>query len=151
MFNINFPMRSAKHFFPLPFIYFFIPLRYFTEWFPLLYSWFFLIFYLLLHNFRFSAKRPNLSNRFCLPRSGILYSTKTPSIFQIEKLSDLSRIRLSRFKLSKIVHAPFFKDVAIGCFVKVGIGANQGRPVYRVISDILIVRITRFEEDSRGE
>ena len=27
---------------------------------------------------------------------------------------------------------PFFKDVAIGCFVRVGIGAHEGRMVYRV-------------------
>ena len=27
---------------------------------------------------------------------------------------------------------PFFKDVAVGCYVRVGIGAHEGRMVYRV-------------------
>ena len=27
---------------------------------------------------------------------------------------------------------PFFRDVAIGCYVRVGIGAHEGRMVYRV-------------------
>ena len=27
---------------------------------------------------------------------------------------------------------PFFKDVIVGCFVRVGIGAHEGRMVYRV-------------------
>ena len=27
---------------------------------------------------------------------------------------------------------PFFKDVVVGCFVRVGIGAHEGRMVYRV-------------------
>ncbi|CDW53416.1 Plus-3 domain containing protein, partial [Trichuris trichiura] len=38
-----------------------------------------------------------------------------------------------------LVHAPFFKDTAIGCFVRIGIGSNNGNPVYRVaeIVDVL--------------
>ena len=27
---------------------------------------------------------------------------------------------------------PFFRDVAVGCYVRVGIGAHEGRMVYRV-------------------
>ena len=27
---------------------------------------------------------------------------------------------------------PFFKDVAVGCYVRVGIGAHEGSMVYRV-------------------
>lgn len=49
-------------------------------------------------------------------------------------LTDIQRIRLSRFKLAKIVHAPFFAKTVTGCFVRIGIGKNkEGRSVYRVI------------------
>lgn len=50
----------------------------------------------------------------------------------------LNQIRLSRHKLERFVHLPFFNKVAIGCFVRVGVGAPNGRPVYKVweITDI---------------
>ncbi|GIX92916.1 RNA polymerase-associated protein RTF1 homolog [Caerostris darwini] len=52
---------------------------------------------------------------------------------------ELSKIRLSRYKLEKWVHAPFFAKTVIGCFVRIGIGANNGNPVYRVaeVSDVV--------------
>lgn len=50
----------------------------------------------------------------------------------------LNQIRLSRHKLERFVHLPFFAKVAVGCFVRVGVGAPNGRPVYKVweITDI---------------
>ena len=30
------------------------------------------------------------------------------------------------------VHMPFFKDTILGCYVRIGIGQNEGTPVYRV-------------------
>lgn len=45
---------------------------------------------------------------------------------------DLNKIRLSRHKMERFVHLPFFERVAQGCFVRIGIGNNNGRPVYRV-------------------
>ena len=30
------------------------------------------------------------------------------------------------------VHMPFFKDIVVGAFVRIGIGNHDGRPVYRV-------------------
>lgn len=30
------------------------------------------------------------------------------------------------------VHMPFFEDTVKGCFVRIGIGAHEGRMVYRV-------------------
>ncbi|XP_041985777.1 RNA polymerase-associated protein Rtf1 [Aricia agestis] len=44
----------------------------------------------------------------------------------------MNKIRLSRFKLEKLVHLPFFARVVKGCFVRIGIGNNNGNPVYRV-------------------
>jgi len=49
----------------------------------------------------------------------------------IETREELEKIRLSRFKLDKIVHLPVFKKTVIGCFVKIGIGMNNGNEVYR--------------------
>lgn len=45
---------------------------------------------------------------------------------------DLNKIRLSRHKMERFVHLPFFDRVVQGCFVRIGIGNNNGRPVYRV-------------------
>ena len=50
----------------------------------------------------------------------------------ISTKEELNSVKLSRFKIEKWCHAPFFKKVAIGCFVRVGIGMNQGVNVYRV-------------------
>nr|XP_023022989.1 RNA polymerase-associated protein Rtf1-like [Leptinotarsa decemlineata] len=45
---------------------------------------------------------------------------------------DLNLIRLSRHKLERFVHMPFFDRIAKGCYVKVGIGEHNNAPVYRV-------------------
>ncbi|WAR18795.1 RTF1-like protein [Mya arenaria] len=52
---------------------------------------------------------------------------------------ELSKIRLSRHKLEKWCHMPFFKQTVCGCFVRIGIGNHESRPVYRVaeIIDVL--------------
>ena len=58
---------------------------------------------------------------------------KSPSKVQkyIESQEDLEPIRLSRFKMEKFVHLPFFKKLVMNCFVRIGIGQYQGRSVYR--------------------
>ncbi len=51
----------------------------------------------------------------------------------IETKDDLTRIRLSRHKLARWCHAPFFEEAVKGAYVRVnlGIGPN-GMPTYRV-------------------
>ncbi|XP_069363244.1 RNA polymerase-associated protein Rtf1-like [Maniola hyperantus] len=44
----------------------------------------------------------------------------------------INKLRLSRFKLERLVHLPFFSRVVQGCYVRIGIGNNNGNPVYRV-------------------
>ncbi|XP_050301365.1 RNA polymerase-associated protein Rtf1 [Anthonomus grandis grandis] len=44
---------------------------------------------------------------------------------------DLNNIRLSRHKLERFVHMPFFDRIAKGCFIRVGIGQHNGSAVYR--------------------
>jgi len=58
--------------------------------------------------------------------------SKSPELRFVEKLEDLEPIRLSRFKLERFVHLPHFKRLVTGCFVRIGIGLNQGRHIYRL-------------------
>ena len=46
--------------------------------------------------------------------------------FQVELLQELIPARLSRFKCSKIVHAPFFKQIVVGCYIRIGVGPMGG-------------------------
>jgi len=65
---------------------------------------------------------------------------RTKKIQYVEKVEDLNQLRLSRLKLERWVHAPFFNRVVKGCFVRMGIGqSKQGVSVYRIgeITDIV--------------
>ncbi|XP_035222295.1 RNA polymerase-associated protein RTF1 homolog [Stegodyphus dumicola] len=57
---------------------------------------------------------------------------------------ELSKIRLSRYKLERWVHAPFFTKTVTGCFVRIGIGSNEGRPVYRVAEIVDVVETAKI-------
>eukprot|EP00967_Tisochrysis_lutea_P006933 scaffold8288_cov30-Tisochrysis_lutea.AAC.3 len=48
------------------------------------------------------------------------------------KVEELERIRLTRQKLEKWLLEPFFDRVVPGCYVRIGIGDQGGRPLYRV-------------------
>lgn len=56
----------------------------------------------------------------------------------IETKDQLSKIRMTRNELGKWVHHPSFKQIVLGCYVRVGIGNNADRPVYRIaeITDV---------------
>lgn len=58
--------------------------------------------------------------------------TKIKKPIYVTAKEDLNKIRLSRHKMERFVHLPFFDRVVQGCFVRIGIGNNNGRPVYRV-------------------
>ncbi|XP_059551942.1 RNA polymerase-associated protein RTF1 homolog [Myotis daubentonii] len=45
---------------------------------------------------------------------------------------ELNRVRLSRHKLECWCHMPFFAKTVTGCFVRIGIGNHNSKPVYRV-------------------
>ena len=59
----------------------------------------------------------------------------------IKSKEDLMKIKLSRDRLARWCYMPFFKDVIVGCFVRVGIGNSPDtqQPVYRVtqITDVV--------------
>jgi len=50
----------------------------------------------------------------------------------IHTRDQLKSMILSRFRMEKWCHSPFFADVAKGAFVRINIGQNNGEPVYRV-------------------
>ncbi|XP_074661868.1 RNA polymerase-associated protein RTF1 homolog [Tubulanus polymorphus] len=52
---------------------------------------------------------------------------------------ELGRVRLSRFKLEKWCHMPFFGQTINGCYVRIGIGNHEGKSVYRVAEIIEVV------------
>jgi RNA polymerase-associated protein RTF1 len=56
---------------------------------------------------------------------------------------DLNQVKMSRFKIEKWCHAPFFKSVAQGCFVRIGIGLNQNVNIYRVAEVIDVVETAK--------
>lgn len=64
--------------------------------------------------------------------------TRSDRLQYITTKEQLNPIRLSRHKLERFVHLPFFKKMAVGCFVRIMIGTNNSRPVYRIceISDV---------------
>lgn len=53
----------------------------------------------------------------------------------VDSQEDLEKVRLSRLKLERFVHLPFFKTLAVGCFARVGIGKDRvtDKPVYRCV------------------
>ncbi|BFZ06938.1 hypothetical protein BsWGS_09977 [Bradybaena similaris] len=57
---------------------------------------------------------------------------------------ELSRIRLSRHKIERWCHMPYFKKVVVGCYVRIGIGNHEGRSVYRVAEVVDVVETAKI-------
>ncbi|XP_043279611.1 RNA polymerase-associated protein Rtf1 [Venturia canescens] len=58
--------------------------------------------------------------------------SKPKKLVFVNNKDELNKVRLSRHKMERFVHLPFFDRVVQGCFVRIGIGNNNGKPVYRV-------------------
>ncbi|KAM9034337.1 RNA polymerase-associated protein RTF1 homolog [Sarcophilus harrisii] len=56
---------------------------------------------------------------------------------------DLNRVRLSRHKLERWCHMPFFAKTVIGCFVRIGIGNYNSKPVYQVAEITSVVETAK--------
>lgn len=72
---------------------------------------------------------------------------ETPPKSQPVSLPDeLNRIRLSRHKLERWCHMPFFAKTVTGCFVRIGIGNSSSKPVYRVscASQLLLMWLPEY-------
>ncbi len=61
----------------------------------------------------------------------------------INSKEELNRVKLSRFRIEKWCHAPFFKKIACGCFVRIGIGMNAGTSIYRVAEVLDVVETAK--------
>jgi RNA polymerase-associated protein RTF1 len=57
---------------------------------------------------------------------------------------DMNNIRLSRHKLERFVHMPFFDRIVKGCYVKIGIGQHNNMPVYRVAEVINVYETAKI-------
>uniref|UniRef100_A0A4W6FDM9 RNA polymerase-associated protein RTF1 homolog n=1 Tax=Lates calcarifer TaxID=8187 RepID=A0A4W6FDM9_LATCA len=69
---------------------------------------------------------------------------ETPPKSQPVSLPDeLNRIRLSRNKLERWCHMPFFAKTVTGCFVRIGIGNSSSKPVYRVAEIVDVVETAK--------
>jgi len=82
-----------------------------------------------------SSRSPSVSSR-----------SRSPSPEQkreIEDLDELNKCKISRTDLAHFVHYPFFNSLAIGCYVRIGIGENNGRPVYRIVEIIDVVETAK--------
>ncbi|XP_038158677.1 RNA polymerase-associated protein RTF1 homolog isoform X2 [Cyprinodon tularosa] len=56
---------------------------------------------------------------------------------------ELNRVRLSRHKLERWCHMPFFAKTVTGCFVRIGIGNSSSKPVYRVAEIVNVVETAK--------
>ncbi|KAK9533995.1 hypothetical protein VZT92_009072 [Zoarces viviparus] len=70
---------------------------------------------------------------------------ETPPKSQPVSLPDeLNRVRLSRHKLERWCHMPFFTKTVTGCFVRIGIGNSSSKPVYRVAEIVDVVETAKI-------
>ncbi|KAG0335123.1 RNA polymerase-associated protein rtf1 [Podila horticola] len=64
--------------------------------------------------------------------------SRKPATFE-----ELNSIRLGRDKLEKWCYSPYFKDTVVGCFVRVSIGQDRNRPVYRICEIVAVGKQTK--------
>ncbi|CAK8677395.1 unnamed protein product [Clavelina lepadiformis] len=56
----------------------------------------------------------------------------------------VSTIRLSRFRLERWFYLPMFREVVLGCYVRIGIGNHDGKPVYRMAEIVDVVETAKI-------
>uniref|UniRef100_A0A8C4SLY2 RNA polymerase-associated protein RTF1 homolog n=1 Tax=Erpetoichthys calabaricus TaxID=27687 RepID=A0A8C4SLY2_ERPCA len=66
-----------------------------------------------------------------------------PKSLPVSLPEELNRIRLSRHKLERWCHMPFFAKTVTGCFVRIGIGNSSSKPVYRVAEIVDVVETAK--------
>lgn len=57
----------------------------------------------------------------------------------ISTLDEMNKLRISRFKLEKFINLPIFEKTVVGCFVRINIGNNNSKLVYRVAEITAVV------------
>ncbi|XP_071971371.1 RNA polymerase-associated protein RTF1 homolog [Engystomops pustulosus] len=66
-----------------------------------------------------------------------------PKSLPVSLPEELNKVRLSRHKLERWCHMPFFAKTVSGCFVRIGIGNHNSKPVYRVAEITGVVETTK--------
>ena len=61
----------------------------------------------------------------------------------VSNVDEVNKVRMSRFRLDQWVHMPYFSNVVVGSYVRIGIGSNDGRSVYRVAEVMEVVEMTK--------
>lgn len=89
-----------------------------------------------------SSTTSSRSSSPSLPKSPSPSSIPQP----IQTKQELSKCQLIRRRLARIVHASFFNKTVIGCFVRVQIGQNEGKPIYRVAQIVDVVETAKVYE-----
>ncbi|KAG4068969.1 hypothetical protein HA402_005117 [Bradysia odoriphaga] len=69
-------------------------------------------------------------------------SSKRPVFISTKE--DLNKIRLSRYKMERFVSMPFFDRIVANCFVRISIGNNNQKPVYRVAEVVGVVETAKI-------
>lgn len=64
-------------------------------------------------------------------------------------IDQLGRIRLSRDKLEKWIHAPFLKRAVGGCFIRIGIRSHNARCVYRIAEVVDVCKTGKVYDELR--
>lgn len=57
---------------------------------------------------------------------------------------ELNKIRLSRYKMERFLCLPFFERIVTNCFVRISIGNNNNKPVYRVAEVVGVVETAKI-------
>lgn len=70
-------------------------------------------------------------------------SEEKPTTF-ISTKDELNKIRLSRFKMERFINLPIFERTVLNCFVRISIGNNGQKPVYRVAEIIGVVETAKI-------
>lgn len=71
-------------------------------------------------------------------------STSSKKPIYISSKEELNNVRLSRHKMERFVHLPRFEHIVNDCFVRINIGNNNNRPVYRVAQIVGVVETAKI-------
>lgn len=69
-------------------------------------------------------------------------SSKKP--VAISNRDELNKLRISRHKIERFIALPMFDKIVLNCFVRINIGNNNGRPVYRVAEIVGVVETAKI-------
>ncbi|XP_055917384.1 RNA polymerase-associated protein Rtf1 [Eupeodes corollae] len=62
----------------------------------------------------------------------------------ISTREELNKMRLSRYKMERFVNLPVFEKTVMNCFVRISIGNNGAKPVYRVAEVVGVVETAKI-------